>query len=184
MDLFITRPKKEDVEEIRHLFTQTITDAFRQDGIDDASGLREEIEKQMQFLKQDFESEGKEAYFLLAKIDGKIAGTIAYKEANEKIKKNIQTDLSNVPEIASVYVLPKLQGKGIGALLFNAILVTLLHKKVDGICLDGGYKKSQKYWTKKLGDPSVTLKDYWGKGFDHLIWLRKLSDISILYKRG
>jgi GNAT superfamily N-acetyltransferase len=181
MNIFIKRPQKKDLKEIHKVFSSVIQDAFRQDGIDDAKGIKEEVEKQLCFLQKDFESNGSEVYFLIAKTENQIIGTIAYTKANDLIKKNLKKDFSKIPEISSVYILPKFQGKGVGSLLFNAILLSLLHKNIDEVCLDGGYRKSQSYWIKKLGNPNVTLKDYWGKGLDHMIWVRKLKDLSIKY---
>lgn len=181
MDIFITRPQTEDTEEIYNLFKIVIADAFKQDGIDDNNGIQEEVEKQSGFLDQDFKSHGNDVFFLIARTEKQIVGTIAYSKANHLIKDSLKIDLQNVPEITTVYILPEFQGKGIGSLLFNAILISLLHKNVDEICLDGGYKKSQSYWIKKLGNPTVILKDHWGKGLDHLVWHCKLKDLQIKY---
>ncbi len=71
--------------------------------------------------------------------------------------------------------MPEYQGKGIGTMLLNAILACLRQKGVSEFCLDSTYKKAQSYWTKKLGQPSVTLKDYWGKGLNYMIWHRNLN---------
>lgn len=182
MDIYITRPQKNDMEELYKLLLSVIKDAFKQDGIDDNDGIKEEVEKQLGFLNQDFESKGSEVFFLIARTEEKIIGTIAYSKANDLIKNNLKIDFQNVPEITSVYVLPEFQGQGVGSLLFNGILISLHHKNIDVVCLDGGYKKSQPFWIKKLGNPSVTLKDYWGKGLDHMIWLRNMKDFKIRYQ--
>lgn len=179
MNINITRPQKEDVEELNRLFAAGILDAFHQDGIDDNDGIRVEVEKQLSLLQQDLESQGSEVYFLLARTEAEIVGTIAYGEPNNLIRDNLAIDWQGIPEITSVYVLPAFQGQGVGTLLFNSILCCLQYKNVAKFCLDGGYKKSQRFWIKRLGDPTVTLKDYWGKGLDHLIWLRNLQDVGI-----
>lgn len=178
----ITRPRKIDSEELHILFQTTIADAFKRDGIDDPDGILDEVKKQMEFLNQDYESKGSKLFFLIARTEEKIIGTIAYSKPSELIRSNLKVDCQNIPEITSVYILPEYQGKGVGTLLFNAIMVCLLNKKTELFCLDGGYKKSQSFWIKKLGDPTVTLKDYWGKGLDHLIWLRRSNDVKISYQ--
>lgn len=175
MDIYIKIPQKEDLEELRNLFDRTISDAFQQDGIDDPEGIIIEVEKQMDSLHQFVECPDSTKFYLIAHTKDTIIGTIGYSKANSLIQGSLNIDLENIPEVKSVYVLPEYQSKGIGSLLFNAILLCLHHKKITTFCLDGGYKKSQGFWINKLGAPSVTLKNYWGEGLDHMIWLRNLS---------
>lgn len=182
MDIYLTRPRQTDVEELHQLFRSVIEDAFTKDGIDDRDGIIEEVQNQMGLLRQDLASNGSQVYFLLARTEEQIIGTVAYSPANALIRGNLKTDYENTPEITSVYVLPKFQGRGVGSLLFNGILISLHTKQVERFCLDGGYKASQGYWMTKLGDPNITLTDYWGKGLDHMIWLRNLSDLKICYE--
>jgi len=184
MRIKITRPQEKDTEEIRRLFSAAIADAFAQDGIAfRQEGIDTEVEKQMRFLLQDFETKGRDLYFLLARTDEKIVGTIAYctVDNNDLIKSHLQIDFRQVPEVTTVYVLPEFQGKGVGSLLWNAILISLLHQNVQEICLDGGYKKSQSFWIKRAGQPVVTLTDYWGPGLDHMIWRCRLHDLPIQF---
>lgn len=182
MEICIERPQKNDFEELHKLFLLAIGDAFKQDGIDDNEGVQEEVKKQLGLLNLDFDTKGSEVFFLIARIEEKIVGTIAYSRPNDLINNNLQVDDQNMPEVTSVYVHPEFQGKGVGSLLFNGMLISLLHKNNDVFCLDGGYKKSQNFWIKKLGNPTITLKDYWGKGLHHMIWLRNLKDLKIKYE--
>ena len=178
MDVIITRPNKEDREELNLLFTSVITDAFEQDGIGDRhDGIQEEIEKQLGFLDQDFATGGTDVHFLIARSDNKILGSIAYQGTSDLIKEHLNVNLENVPEVTSVLVLPEYQGKGVGTLLSNAVLTTLQNMGTREACLDGGYKKSQSFWIKKLGNPNILLKDHYGKGLDYMIWHRSLDQI-------
>lgn len=139
MDYSVERPQKEDLDELRNFFALVIADAFKEDGIgSDKEGIKEEIDKQMNFVKKDLESEGAEVYFFIAKKSGKIVGTIGQSEPNEFIKKHLKKDLSNMPEITSVYVLPEEQGKGLGSFLFEKMLDRLKQKKSHIIALMEG----------------------------------------------
>src|SRR5437868_791303 len=115
MNIFIIRPQRENRNEIHNLFRSVITDAFKQDGLDDPNGIQEEVEKQMGFLNQDFETNGLDVFFLIARTEEQIVGTIAYSKANDLIREHLKIDLQNVPEITTVYILPEFQGKGIGS---------------------------------------------------------------------
>jgi len=176
MGILIVRPSVNEKEEIIKLFRKTITYAFQQDGLSDRLNDREnEISKQIDFLNRDFNSNGKDIYFLIAKIDGKIVGTIAKSSPNTIIVANINEDLSRIPEVSSVYVLPEFQNQGIGSKLFNSIIEYFKKENSKSFVMDGGYKKSQIFWINKVGKPTIILKDYWGKDLDHMIWKLNLS---------
>jgi GNAT superfamily N-acetyltransferase len=87
--------------------------------------------------------------------------------------------LESVPEIKCVYVLPELQGNGVGTILFREMLSHLRNKGIERFCLDSGYRRAKAFWTKRLGDPSVVLPDYWGKDAHHMIWTGLVTDYLI-----
>lgn len=187
MKITIRRPEEKDSSQIKDVFIAAISDAFREDGIgDDQEGILEQIEKQVSCLKDDFDSNGQDTYYLVAVVKNKIVGTIAYqwiKPEDTFFTTNLKMDVSGVPEITSVYVLPDFQEKGIGTLLFNAILLILKGKNIPRICMDGGYQKSIQFWVRKIGHPDTILKDHWGKGLDQVFWYRKIEDINIQYTK-
>ena len=82
-------------------------------------------------------------------------------------------------EVGTVFVLPDYQKMGVGNLLLNTMIFTLKSKGIEEFCLDSGYTSAQKIWKKKFGDPNYLLKDYWGKGHDHMIWRIKISDLVL-----
>lgn len=182
-DVIIRRPYKTDIEELHRLFAVTIAKAFEKEGVgDDLEAINGEVEEKKQRLKEDLETSGSEQFFLIACIEGKIVGTISYGPCSELINKYTDSKLKDIGEIGSVYILPEYQRKGIGTLLLNAMYIAMLGKGVDEFCLDSGYTIAKKIWSKKLGQPQFIMKDYWGEGADHMIWYRKLKDISITYK--
>lgn len=172
MDIVIKRPQISEIEEISSLFIETIQDNFKYEGIEItfASGMQREIENQINLLKLDLDSNGKDDCFYIAHFQDKIVGTIALGKASSIIQDNYQTVNKNIPEIKSVYVLPQYQGQGIGAQLFQHILRLLQHKGIKEFYLDSGYKRAQEYWRKKLGDPVKILSDFWAKDAHHMIW--------------
>jgi len=185
MNIIIRRPKKKDIPQIKNVFFASISQAFKDDGIDDRKeGILEEVAKQLTCLKLNFNTKGEKSYYLIAEIKDKIIGTIAYKSElskNNFIRKNLQINLNGIPEITSVYVLPNFQNQGIGSLLFNAILLILIGKNIQGVCMDGGYQKSIKFWTHKIGKPNKIIKNYWGKNLDQVFWYRDIKDIKIQF---
>ena len=184
MQINIIRPLPVHKTELRRLFTETISKNFKEEGIYKThhTELKNEIEEQMNTLQKGFDSKGKEEYFLVAQIKNtqQIAGIIAYGKANDIIKQHLKTiDWNNtaIPEIKSVYILPKFQNQGIGSILFNHILHLLHQKQIPEFCLDSGYKRAQVYWTKKLGQATLILNDYWDKNADHKIWLCETREV-------
>ncbi|MFD3449027.1 GNAT family N-acetyltransferase [Microbacteriaceae bacterium 4G12] len=172
------------MEELNLFFSITIKDTFAREGL---SELLDDIEKEMetkkQYLQCDFDSDGEKRYFLIAvdKNSNKIIGTIEYGPASELINSCTDEVLKGLPEIGTVFVHPDYQRRGIGNLLLNAMFLTLLSKGIIEFCLDSGYKNAQKIWKKKFGEPDYLLKDYWGDGFDHMIWKRCTDDMPIIF---
>ncbi len=66
---------------------------------------------------------------------------------------------------------------GVGNLLLTTMYSTLKNNGIEEFCLDSGYGSAQQIWKKKFGDPDYLLKDYWGKGNDHLIWRIRINDL-------
>jgi GNAT superfamily N-acetyltransferase len=174
-DFEIRRPQAEDCEELNQFFRIVITDTFGREGL---SHLKEDIETEIatknQFLKNDLESNGEKRYFWLAidKYTDRIIGTIEYGPASELINVCTEGALKNVIEIGTVFVLPNFQKQGIGTVLLNVMLLTLQNKGIKEFCLDSGYSSAQRIWKMKFGAPDYLLRDYWGKGQDHMIWKR------------
>lgn len=180
--IIIRRPKKKDLIEICDLFETTINKNFIDEGIEiDVDGMKNEIDLKKEMIKDDLETKGTKRFFLLACLNKKIIGTICYGESNQIIKEISKGEYNNYKEIAAVYVLPEFQGRNVGKILFNAILISLISNKINEFCLDSGYAKAKNYWENILGEPNYIEKDYWGKGYDHMVWGRKIDDINISF---
>ncbi|WP_221563183.1 GNAT family N-acetyltransferase [Alkalihalobacillus sp. TS-13] len=175
--LQIRRPKMDDMEELHQLFRTVITDTFAKEGIEDMlDDLSEEIEAKKKYLKSDLESNGENRFFLIAVDGDEIIGCIEYGPASELINKCTNNAYKGLMEIGTVFVHPDYQRKGVGKLLLNEIYLSLEKKRFEEFCLDSGYSSSQKIWKKKFGEPAYVLKDYWGEGYDHMIWNVKVDD--------
>jgi GNAT superfamily N-acetyltransferase len=94
--------------------------------------------------------------------------------ANELIQKTVKEDLTDFPEIGTVFVHPNYQKHGIGSILLQKMVITLESKKMIGFCLDSGYKQAQIFWQKKLGKPNFLLEHYWNEDSHHMIWKRNI----------
>ena len=181
----IRRPNLDDLEELHLFFRIVITDTYKNEGLSQLLGdIENEINLKKQYLKDDFDSNGENRYFLLA-IDtnnDKMIGTIEIGPASTLITSCTGGVLKDLYEIGTVFILPEYQRKGIGSLLLHAMHLTLLSRGITEYCLDSGYKKAQSIWTKKFGEPSYVLKDYWGKSSDHMIWKKSLHDTPIIFE--
>ncbi|MFP7175307.1 GNAT family N-acetyltransferase [Priestia filamentosa] len=181
----IRRPRMEENEEIHQFFKTVIQDTFAKEGL---SALLEDMENvikdKKRYLKCDFDSCGKDRYFLIAldKKHNQVIGTIEYGPASDLINRCTNGELKEWNEIGTVFVHPNYQRMGIGTLLFNVMVLTLQNRKIKEFCLDSGYINAQKIWKKKLGEPRYLLKDYWGDGSDHMIWRKCTNDISIIFR--
>lgn len=181
----IRRPRIEDNEELKQFFGTVTKDTFAREGLSELlDDIENEIEIKKQYLKYDFVSNGEKRYFLIAldKKCNKVIGTIEYGHASELINICTNGALKGMYEVGTVFVLPDYQRRGVGTLLLNVMFFTLLNRRIKEFCLDSGYTNAQKIWKKKFGESDYLLKDYWGKGFDHMIWRRRINDMSIIFK--
>ncbi len=179
----ISRPREQDKDALKDFFALVIRDTYKKEGIDyQVDNIKNEIENKASYLKKDFESKGKERYFLVAKMGNEIIGTIEIGPVNEHIIKGTKGEVCNHLEIGTVYVHPNHQKKGISNLLMRKILEELMDRNEDEFCLDSGYTIAKEIWRKKLGKPEYVLKDFWGEGYDHYIWRKKVKETLETYK--
>ena len=178
LDIEISRVKIEDRESINEFFERVLIDTFR---MNDISGLvdtlNDEIEDKRRCLDQDFESEGNDRCFLIAKDKNLVIGSVEYGPANELILSCTNGELKELNEIGTVFVHPDYQRKGIGSQLLISMLLEMKRRGIEEFCLDSGYKIAQGIWTKRLGKPEYHLIDYWGKHADHMIWRKNIDEV-------
>lgn len=183
MELMIRTLQSGDLKQLNTLFEASIGGAFASNGTEDASGMANEVEAQLDTAKQFLSGEDDTLFYLVGVADGQVVGTIAYHSLSDSITENLKQPL-NVPEIGCVYVLPSYQKRGVGTILFNSILTCLVHKGITEFCLDSGYRLAQKFWSNRLGEPKHIIKDYWGEGSDQMIWHCKIDAVGIKYLLG
>lgn len=177
-DLQIGRPRHEDVELINKFFETVIMDTFEKNGISHLTEMiEEEIKCKRKYLKQDMESGGRDRFFLVVKEAGRVIGTIEYGSPNELIISCTRGEYKDMVELGTVFVHPEYQNRGVGSMMLRLMFDELKSKRIKEFCLDSGYKTAQKTWRKKLGTPAYIMKDYWGKGDDHMIWRVSLEGL-------
>ncbi|MFN2747278.1 GNAT family N-acetyltransferase [Bacillus sp. z60-18] len=181
----IRRPRLEDQNELNQFFRTVVTDTFAKEGLSELiQDIESEIENKKQYLQSDLNTSGEGRYFLIAsdKNGNQVIGTIEFGPASELIRHTDRV-LQEQYEVGTVFVHPDVQNRGVGTLLLNAMLLTLLSRGIEEFCLDSGYQSAQKIWKKKFGEPDYLLKDYWGKGADHMIWRICTDDVPIQFCR-
>lgn len=175
----IRRPRIEDRQALNQFFRLMITDTYAKEGLAELTDdIEDEIATKEKYLEYDLNSSGENRYFLLACQDNKIIGTIEYGAPNELIDRFSAGALKSLVEVGTVFVHPDHQGQGIVNILLDAIYLALASKGIQEFCLDSGYRRAQKIWKKKFGEPAYLIKDYWSEGFDHMIW--KISNPKTL----
>jgi GNAT superfamily N-acetyltransferase len=181
----IRRPRIDDRAQLHQFFSHVIRDTFAREGLAELlDDIRSEIETKTQYLESDFDSDGKNRFFLIAidKKDNKVIGSIEYGPVSELISSSTNGALNELVEVGTVFVHLDYQRRGVGTLLVNVILLTLQNRGIAEFCLDSGYTDAQKVWKKKFGAPDFVLKDYWGEGNDHMIWKRSTNGMAILFQ--
>jgi GNAT superfamily N-acetyltransferase len=175
--LLITNPAETDIKAVYKVFETSIPDAFEKEGL---GSLKEDIYEQVIYKKHLFDTSLKlpnsDIYFLVAKLDETIVGTISFRPCGEDIKKCTKDEFSSIGELGTLYVLPSYQNQGVGSELISAMTTYLSEQGIEQFCLDSGFKHAQKRWLRKFGKPYKEVKDYWRSGDSLMIWLCRVSD--------
>lgn len=177
--LVISNPTQADIKLVYQLFETSIPIAFENEGLGHSKAdIHKEIEHKKHLLDKSLELTDSHTniFFLIAKLDETVVGTISFGSCGEDIKKCTENQLEDVGELGSLFVLPHLQGLGVGSALISAIVAHLYKQGIKQFCLDSGYKLAQKRWLRKFGEPYKVVKDYWGPDYDHMIWLCNVID--------
>lgn len=172
--LRIERPVSADLHSIDVVYEQAISLAFADEGFSEEAA--EEIEYKKSLVRKSIAVSDADTVFMVAKLDGKVIGTISFGPCGDYIKECTNGVLNDVGELGGLYVLPSYQGQGVGSALIRAMIQHLDSIGVQQFCLDCGLKAAQKKWRRKFGTPYMIAKDYWGEGADHLIWLCYVVD--------
>ncbi|MGZ9583698.1 GNAT family N-acetyltransferase [Paenibacillus marinisediminis] len=166
-----------DLEAAYRVFKKSIPDAFEKEGlgqlIDD---IHQEIEYKKSLLHASLERTDSGIYFLLAKRDETVIGTISFGPCGEDVKACTHNQLDGVGELGGLYVLPEYQDQGVGSALIKAMATHLKEQGIEQFCLDSGFRRAQRRWTRKFGEPHTVVQDYWGPDSVHMVWLCRVND--------
>ena len=182
MTIEIRRLQQEDLPQLKSFFQTVIIDTLKKNAI---TNLQEVLEDEMltkeSYLLQDIQSNGKERMFLIAIFADEIVGIIGTYIANNYAVTLTNEKISGMTELGTVYIAPHMQGKGIGSLLVNSVL---LHFKINGVkqfCLDSGYGTAQAVWTHKFGPPTYNFQNHWGENAHHMVWVIDLDSVPVTF---
>ncbi|KWX73906.1 GNAT family N-acetyltransferase [Paenibacillus jilunlii] len=171
---------QDDIQSVYGLFEESISDAFAQEGLASLQDdIQSEVDNKQQMAASALDPEHSDTYFLVAKLDGKVAGTISFAPCGEDIRSCTEHQLDDVGELGSLYILPSCQGQGIGSALIRELMAYLKSRGIEEFCLDSGYKRAQQRWLRKFGEPHTVVKDYWGPDSVHMVWLCKVRDYLV-----
>ncbi len=172
----ISEPTSDDLASACQLLAETITDAFRREGIGHLQDeLCQEIAHKTDLLRMAVDGVESDFYFLVIKAGHDVIGTISYGPPNDLIGALSGNKLKLVGEMGNIYVLPSHQGRGVASSLIDAMLEHLYEAGVERFCLDSGYKLAQAMWLRRFGEPSILARDHWGENSHHMIWYRDVA---------
>jgi len=174
LDYKLRSVQTDDITKLKVFFDEVIKHTLKKEDIlCSQDEINEEINDKM-IKAQNSLMENSPTVFLLAEMDGEIIATISINPPGEFSKKHMGSKTENVLEIASLYVKPSYQSRGIGKQLLNYATRELKTRGYKAFLLDSGYKEAQKVWQHLLGKPDIVLKDFWEIGADHMFWYKPL----------
>lgn len=176
MKFVVEKLKPSDIDQALELMSQVISESFKREGMDVNKVkdlLQSEIDSQKQRLTIDPELVFPRFY--VAKQEDEIVGVMGYGPIEQTAKdalKKLDQEEKGVIEIFSAYVDFEKQGRGIGSKLLEAILSDLKNTEFQYFSLFTGYKIGKRFWTKKFGQPTIIMKNYFPFNVDCWAWVK------------
>ncbi|KIL51366.1 hypothetical protein KP77_08780 [Jeotgalibacillus alimentarius] len=168
--------QESDLPSLDDMILECQTALISSENVNDKEWLIEkETERLCQVARRILTSEQE---IMFVAVEGeKVIGSIACMTPGELITCGLEPE-EGVFEVGSIYIHPDYQRQGTGHALLQYIREYLIERNHSKFYLDAGFVSSQTYWKKRLGEPDLILEDYWGGGFDHMIWIGKLKNSS------
>jgi len=168
-----------DRESTKALYSSCIPLAFELEGLSNLqSVISEEIIFKHRLIDESLDSKTSSTLFYVAKINDDVIGAISLGPCGKEILDCTKNEWADLKELGSLYVVNLFQNQGIGSLLIQSVITELNKRGVKDFCLDSGYQHAQKKWIRKFGYPTMIVKDYWGKGLDHMLWKINLNEMN------
>lgn len=173
----IIEPKIEHFESVCEIYSLSIRDAFEKEGLGDLEEtISEEINHKKESLLNYLKGDIYNRKYLIAVNGDDIVGTISFGPCGKQIKDCTDENFPTQIELGGLYIKPYFQNQGIGSSLINKMIKEMKNMGIHIFSCDSGYKRAQKRWIRKFGEPYLVAKDYWGEDGDHMIWLCKSDD--------
>jgi GNAT superfamily N-acetyltransferase len=167
-----------DKDQAKSLFKISIPDTFQREGIKHLTQTCiDEIDYKCRLIEDALGEKKLGFTFWVAKKEDTVVAIISYGPCGEDIQRCSQGSLSHLGELGSLYVLPEYQNQGLGSALIKAMVTELMSLGIRQFCLDSGYPSAQKRWKQKFGKPVIEVKDYWGPGMTHCVWVSQCEDV-------
>lgn len=164
-----------DIDHLNNFFDNVIKHTLKKEDVAcSQEQINEEINDKMIKAQDSLKAQSLTDFFI-AEMDGEIIATISINPTGNFSRKHLGSKAENILEIATLYVKPSYQSKGIGKRLLNHAMGILKARNYQAFVLDSGYKEAQKVWQHLLGQPDIVLKDFWEAGADHMFWYKQLS---------
>lgn len=171
----ISEVTKTDLNEIKIFFKATLTETFERHGIG-KDELEEEIKEKISEVEEFLKGSRGDLDFIVAREEDRIIGIIKSSKTGRFSDKISGGRVKDIKEIGSLYILAEKRGSRVGSRLIEEILKRMKARGEKEFCFDCGFPDSQKRWIRKFGNPTITVKDYWGKGEHHMLWIKKIEE--------
>ena len=173
--ILFSPPGQQTMEQVHELMVRAIRHAAKGDGFDPdtTDWLPEQVERAKRLVVESMTPRDA-TRFLIAHRETLPIATIARTPVSALIRDALPNVEPSTPEIVCVLVDPPYHGQGVGRAVHAAMVAVLTEEGHESYVLDCGYISSQGFWRNILGEPDLTLSDYWGAGYHHLVWERKL----------
>lgn len=165
------RPAQEqDIEPVRSILADWVKDP------ETGAVLTEEIDEIIQELSKSLTGESPSQFMVAESLDGGVLGMARISPVSEQVGQFAQTE--KPVELFNLYVAAgQNKGKGVGSALFEAVQDSARKQGYTEVMLNSGPRYKESGWgfyEKVIGPPAGVMKDYYGAGYDAMVWRKEL----------
>jgi len=162
--------EERDIEPVRSILADWVKDP------ETGAVLTEEIDEIIGELSKSLVGESSSQFMVAEALDGSVLGLARISPVSEKVKQFAQSN--NPVELFNLYVAAgQNKGKGVGTALFEAVQSLAREQGYTEVMLNSGPRYKESGWgfyEKVIGPPAGAMKDYYGPGYDAMVWRKEL----------
>jgi len=138
--------------------------------------IQREVDEVLERIRQGIDNPENGTNVVAEDLQGRVIGVMGIYPVDPEMQQYVTTD--NPREINNAYVADDVRGSGAGKSLVKKLESIGLQRGYKELVLNSGprYKETGwEFWKRVYGEPVDVAKDYYGPGYDAMVWRKLLG---------